>query len=124
MVTQKKTRIFVSCGRRDEKEKEIAYRLEKALTELGFEPYVAIHEQSTRSVIQNIIPHLRDDEYFLFIDFRRERLISETEEYRGSLFTSQELAIALYLEKDIIAFQEEGIKKLDGMLSAIQANGR
>ena len=72
----------------------------------------------------NILPHFRDHEYFLFIDFRGEHLMStvQTKDYRGSLFTNQELAIAIYLNKEIIAFQEEGIKKLDGMLSAIQAN--
>ncbi|MDP9288186.1 MAG: hypothetical protein M3P08_08320 [Thermoproteota archaeon] len=119
---EKKSRIFVSCGQKDEKEKLIAYQLERGLTELGFEPYVAVHEQSTISIIQNILPHLRDSEYFLFVDFRRERLMARGEEYRGSLFTNQELAIAIYLNKEIIAFQEEEIKKLDGMISAILAN--
>ncbi|MFZ0510834.1 MAG: hypothetical protein WAM14_04440 [Candidatus Nitrosopolaris sp.] len=119
---EKKSRIFVSCRQRDEKDKLIAYKLGRELTELGYEPYVAIHEQSTRSIIQNILHYLRDSEYFLFVDFRREPIMTGSEEYRGSLFTNQELAIAIYLDKGIIAFQEEGIKKLDGMLSMIQAN--
>jgi hypothetical protein len=100
---EKKSRIFVSCGQRDEKEKLIAYQLERELIELGYEPYVAIHEQSTRSIIQNILPYLRDSEYFLFVDFRRERIMAGSEEYRGSHFTNQQLAIAIYLEKGIIA---------------------
>jgi hypothetical protein len=59
----------------------------------------------------------------MFIDFKRERIESHAskEEYRGSLFTNQELAIAIYLKKEIIAFQESGIPR-DGMLNAIQGN--
>ncbi|MGB7952871.1 MAG: hypothetical protein WCF23_02730 [Candidatus Nitrosopolaris sp.] len=106
-MKEKKSRIFVSCGQKDEKEKLIANKLERGLTELGYEPYVAIHEQSTRSIIQNILPYLRDSEYFLLVDFRRERIMAGSEEYRCSLFTNQELAIAIYLNKEIIAFQEE-----------------
>jgi hypothetical protein len=38
------------------------------------------------------------------------------------LFSNQELSIATYLSKPIIAFQEKGVKDRDGILSAIQAN--
>ena len=77
----------------------------------------------TSEFMQNILPVLRDCEYFMFIDFKRERIESHAskEEYRGSLFTNQELAIAIYLKKEIIAFQESGIPR-DGMLNAIQGN--
>lgn len=123
-----RARVFISCGQRDDEEKEIASTIEQELIDLRFDPYVAIHIQSTRSLIGNILEALRDCEYYLFIDFRREQIIPANSkngglhEYRGSLFSNQELAIAAYLEKRIIAFQERGIIKRDGMLNAIQAN--
>jgi hypothetical protein len=125
----RRARVFVSCGQRDDEEKKIASTIEQKLLDLGFDPYVAIHIQSTKSLMGNILEALRDCEYYLFIDFRREKIIADNTknkpkltEYRGSLFSNQELAIAAYLEKPIIAFQESGITKRDGLLSAIQAN--
>ena len=72
---------------------------------------------------ENIFAELRETEYFLFIDFRRELLSGPPEcIYRGSLFSHQELAIASYMDLDILPLQEDGVKKLDGMLGHIQAN--
>jgi hypothetical protein len=68
---------------------------------------------------------LSECEYYLFIDFKREKLITDNSDgvyHRGSLFSNQELAVAIYLDKPIISFQEKGVKIRDGMLSAIQAN--
>lgn len=131
-----KSRVFISCGQKDEEEKKIATEIETRLSELGYEPYVAIHKQSTGSLISNILLILKVCEYYLFVDFRREMLIIDSRidpisydedklqqvEHRGSLFSNQELAISTYLEKPLIAFQEKGVKKRDGLLSAIQAN--
>jgi hypothetical protein len=55
----------------------------------------------------------------LFIDFKREAL--QGENHRGSLFSHQELSIAAYLNKPLIAFQEEGVQ-LEGVLSFVQGN--
>src|SRR6266496_784782 len=103
-----KARVFMSCGQRDKEEKRIAALMEEKLVSLGFEPYVAIHKQSTGSLMKNILKALKDCEYYLFIDFKREQIIPEANKdksmptnYRGSLFSNQELAIAAYLEKPI-----------------------
>ena len=118
-----KARVFVSCSQKGEEEKTIAHKIERELVNLGFEPYVAIHRQSTESVIRNILNSLRAAEYYLFIDFKREPLSASDPIYsRGSLFSNQELAIATYLSKPIIAFQESGVKPRDGILGAIQGN--
>lgn len=50
------------------------------------------------------------------------RLSTAKRAYRGSLFTHQELAIASYLELDIIAFHERGILESDGMRRVMQLN--
>ena len=113
-------------GQKDDEEKTIAGNIERELVSLGFEPYVAIHKQNTESVIKNILNSLKDAEYYLFIDFKREQIIplssNDSIYCRGSLFSNQELAIATYLGKPIIAFQEGGVKPRDGILGSIQAN--
>lgn len=95
------------------------------MTAEGFDPYIAVEQQTLRGVRDNIFDRLRDAEYYLFIDFKREQIGGiSTPEYRGSLFTHQELALASYLEKDVIAFQEDGVKRLDGLITFLQANCR
>jgi len=114
--------VFISCGQRPGEELEIAKRLKSMLKEeFQFEPYLALADQRLRSVPENIFERLRNSEYFLIIDFRREKV---DKEYRGSLFSHQELAIAAFLEfdNDVLIFQEKGVMQRDGMIGAFQAN--
>jgi hypothetical protein len=55
----------------------------------------------------------------MFVDFKRESLPDGS--HRGSSFSHQELSIAAYLEKPLIAFQEEGLR-LEGVLAFVQGN--
>lgn len=125
---QLKARIFISCGQASEEEHQIVQEIQNKIEQLGFEePYVAINEQDLGGIKENILyENLEKSEYFIFIDFIREKIDenAETKEkiYRGSLFTNQELAIASYLKKPVCAFQEKGVKPLDGILQCIQAN--
>lgn len=92
---------------------------------MGFCPYVAVAHQSLLAVRENVFPAIRDAEYFIFIDFRREVVLGgSTREHRGSVFSHQELGIASYLEKELIAFQEVGVLQLDGLMGHLQANAR
>ena len=124
-----RARVFISCGqRKDTEEVKIATEIANELTVLGFEPYIAVTEQTLKGVKENIFTKLRETEYFLFIDFKRERLFKgndpflDTGNYRGSLFSHQELSIATYEDYEVLAFQEESVKKDDGILKFIQAN--
>ena len=124
-----KSRVFISCGqRKDNEELAIANQIADKLDKMGFEPYIAVGEQSLKGVKENIFKRLEESEYFLFIDFKRERLFKTNEEFvdtndhRGSLFSHQELAIATFLDYEVLAFQEKGVKKDDGILGFIQAN--
>jgi hypothetical protein len=124
-----KSRVFISCGQSKETEEpEVANQIAGKLEELGFEPYIAIEEQRLEGVKESIFKRMQNSEYFLFIDFKRERLFkgngkfTDTGSYRGSLFSHQELAIATFKEYEVLAFQEEGVKKDDGILKFIQAN--
>jgi hypothetical protein len=117
-------RVFVSCGQRESGEKQIAHKVKKMLDDLGYEAYLAVYDQTLRSLRENIFAKLgHETEYFLFIDFCREK-IDEKENCRGSLFSHQELAIASFLgfDNDVLVFQEEHVLKRDGMIGAFQAN--
>jgi hypothetical protein len=96
-----RSRVFVSCGQRPE-EKEVASKVGQLLRERGFDVYVAIDVQTILEINADIIRELKGSDCYLFVNFRREK-IGETfakrtgekvEEYRGSLFSNQELAIA------------------------------
>jgi hypothetical protein len=109
-----KAKVFISCGqRRNTEEIEIARTISRRLISLGYDPYVATEEQTLKGVKENIFSQLTSSEYFLFIDFRRER-IDELDLCRGSLFSHQELAIASLIDMPLIAFQEEGVLREDG----------
>jgi hypothetical protein len=117
-------RVFISCGQREEEEKQIAHGIKKILNELGYEAYLAVYDQTLRSLRENIFAKLGDQaEYFLFVDLCRERLDADGN-CRGSLFSHQELAIASFLgfDNDALVFQEEGLLERDGMIGAFQAN--
>lgn len=117
-----RARVFISCGQsKGSDEPKIAEEISKRLTDLGFDPYVAVAQQSLRGLKENIFEELSRSEYFLFVDFKRERL-DDTSDHRGSLFSHQELALASFLEIDVLAFQERGTKKRDGILGFIQLN--
>lgn len=135
METEIKARVFISCGQtRDSEEERIANALKARLERAGFQnPYVAINEQTTSGFKENILSKLEVSEYFIFIDFKREALFSSDNiellkdhngrnVHRGSLFSNQELAIAISQDKRIIAFQEDTVKERDGMYSVTQIN--
>lgn len=116
----RKARVFISSGQSEGQEREIANHVRDELERMGYEPYVAVNEQSLGAINDNIFRRLVDTEYFIFIDFKRDKL--EDSSYRGSLFSHQELAIATFLGKDPLIFQEDGVRKDDGILKAIQGN--
>jgi len=119
-----RAKVFLSCGQqRNTDEVEIARRIAQRLQQLGYDTYIAVEEQSLRGVKENIFAQLETSEYFVFIDFRREPLaVGSGTCHRGSLFSHQELAIASHLEIPLLAFQERGVKREDGLMRFLQAN--
>jgi hypothetical protein len=117
-----RARVFISCGQnKDSEEPSLASDIKDRLTALGFDPYVAVGEQSLRGLKENLFEQLNRSEYFVFVDFKRERLDYQ-DRHRGSLFSHQELAVASFLEIDVLALQEQGVKQSDGILGFIQGN--
>jgi len=125
-----RARVFISCGQqKDSEEVDIAKEIERELLEMGYDPYVAVAEHSLKGLKENLFRRLTESEYFLFIDFKRERLFKnndadfkDTGQHRGSLFSNQELAIASYLGIEALAYQEKGVREQDGILRCIHAN--
>lgn len=113
-------KVFISCGQANDNEINVAKQLEKWLAHEGFDPYVAIQTQSIYDVNSGIIANLVNSDYYIYINFKREK-ISENN-FRGSLFTNQELAIAYYLKFDYtIFFEQKGVLR-EGILNYITAN--
>jgi hypothetical protein len=119
-----RARVFLSCGQKEGQEREIASKIAMKLKKLDYDPYIAVEEQTLRGFTQNILPRLDESEYYIFVDFKREQLVqdSERKEHRGSLFSHQELGIATFLDKPVIAFQEQGVKRRDGLIGFLQIN--
>lgn len=116
-----KAKVFISCGQsKDSEEVHIAEQVATRLKEKGFNPYIAVQQQNLRGLKESIFEELSTAEYFLFIDFKREKL--DDGQCRGSLFSHQELAIASFLEIHLLGFREKGVKEDDGIIRFLQAN--
>lgn len=120
-----KAKVFLSCGQyKGSEEPGIAEAVKRRIEELGFECYVAVTEQSLIGLRENIFSQIETSEYFVFIDFKREKLETSDGWHRGSLFSHQELGIASFLHLPCMVFQERGVHPRDGMLSCFQANAQ
>ena len=117
------TKIFISCGQRTEHERKIVEVLKAKLDSLGYQTYVAIEDQSIEDLADNIFHNLSTSEYCLFIDFKREKVMGSDGEpfFRGSLFSNQELALAKFLNLEVLPFREEEIED-EGIIPFIQLN--
>lgn len=106
---QPKARVFVSCSQRDG-EKQYGLKCQEYLKERGFETYFAEKVQSLDALTENIFRHLRNSEYAVFIDFRRDSAGTDGK-FRGSVFVNQELAIAAFLQIDSIVFHQSEVRR-------------
>jgi hypothetical protein len=113
-----KTRIFVSCGQRLP-ERDIARALSNLLDQRGFDVYLAINAETILEINRGIIGELKNSDCYLLINFRRDPI---GDEYRGSLFSNQELAIAYALGFErILVINQRGVLS-EGMLRYIGIN--
>jgi len=111
-------KVFISCGQRLPREKNVAKKVGELLKEkVNLNYYLAFKIQGLNDIMK-ITEELRSSDYYLFIDFYRK----DEKDLPCSLFTHQELALAHHLGfKDVIAFQEKGAP-LEGFLRYVQAN--
>jgi hypothetical protein len=122
-------KIFISCGQNSEEERKIATEIKAWLEEpaRGYSAYIAIEAQNLYDINSAIVKELILSDYYIFIDFRRELIGWKKlflREFRGSLFSHQELALAYNLGFDKVIFlQEDGVSS-EGFLKYIQSNSR
>jgi hypothetical protein len=116
-------KVFISCGQKTDEERRTARRVAELFSAAGFEPYAAIEVQTITELNASIITELKNSDYFVFINFRREMIWPNTDRpYRGSLFTNQELSIAYALGFDhMILLNESGVRR-EGVHEFIVAN--
>ncbi|MFA5859788.1 MAG: hypothetical protein WC955_12070 [Elusimicrobiota bacterium] len=111
----KKTKIFISSGQQPDEE-PIVKNIAEILSD-HFEVYIAKHNSTLLPIPSEILSQLESSEYFLFIDFKRRYDCY----CKCSMFSHQELAVAMYLGKDALCFQENGTKRI-GLQEFIQSN--
>jgi hypothetical protein len=119
-------RVFISCGQNTKAERDAAAGLKGWFSGRGFRPHVAIQAQSLADINSGVVGELKRSDFYVFVDFRRERIASppstKRRTFRGSLFTNQELAIAFLLGfNHVIFLQQEGVE-LGGLLKFMGAN--
>lgn len=126
--------LFLSCGQNTAfGEPRWAKEVELKLRELGFDVFYAVEKQNVHSLTENIFSELREADYYLFIDFKREEIVRRSTRqktprskrrkvFRGSLFSHQEFAIACFEGMEVLAFREYGVEPLTGVISAVMAN--
>jgi len=114
-------RAFISCGQKDDKEKTVGISVENYFKKRGFETYFAERVHSPDALTENIFKFLRQSEYFVFVDFKRDPINSKG--YRGSLFVNQEIAIATFLKLQGMGFYEKGTMR-EGILGYHIHNAR
>ena len=116
-----KARVFFSCGQAYKSERDTAGAIAEMLSsdEFGFDVYIADDKITPLGVKEAVFRELERSEYFLFVDFPRERL--NRRKHRGSLFANQELALAIYLELPYLGFRHKDVRPRDGLLKFVQA---
>ena len=123
-----KARVFLSCGQNKDNPLEmnavntIATRLRE---EFGFDVHVAVNKNFFNGN-PKIFDNLKQSDYFLFINFERKvRLFHRQEDCFFSLYTHQELAMAIaygFDESNMLIFHKKRMRKV-GILAGMVING-
>lgn len=115
-------KVFISCGQRPGEEENTAKQIKNWIDkQTGYSAWLARDAQSLEDLNNSIIKNLVDSDYFLFIDFKREKINGE---FRGSLYSHQELVLAHYLgfpEEESLFLAQEGLK-LEGFAEHLLFN--
>jgi len=107
-------RVFISCGQANPNEKQLANKVKSWFKSKGYSPYVAIEARSIQDVNSGIINELRNSDFYVFINLKREIAKDKDNKpiYGYSLYTNQELAIAYFLKfPNAIFFQQSGLSR-------------
>jgi hypothetical protein len=115
-------KVFISCGLARPNERAVAECVAKWFNSEGFEAYVAVTVQTIMDLNAGVIGALKNSDYYLFINFRREKVIGPPDSFRGSLYTHQELAVAYALGFDRMILVNQSGTAIEGVLQFIVTN--
>jgi hypothetical protein len=130
-----RAKLFLSCGQNPQyRERDWGEKVANALgpNGVGFHVFFAPRVQDSKSLTQIIFRELEDSDYYVLIDFKREKLLPPFNpwrffrvrriQHRGSLFSHQEFALACYLGLELAPFREAGVEPLTGVVGAVMGN--
>jgi hypothetical protein len=99
---------------------------------VGFYVFFASRVQDSKSLTQIIFRELEDSDYYMLIDFKREKLLPPSKawrffrgrrfQHRGSLFSHQEFALACHLGLELAPFREAGVEPFTGIVGEVMGN--
>ena len=118
-----KSKVFISCGQNSREERDFAVKIANFFAREGYVPHVAIEVQSALDINAAIIGELKSADYYVFVNFRRELILSGSKQiHRGSLFANQELAIAYALEFEHMLFLNQRGALREGIFKFLVTN--
>ncbi|TAK13708.1 MAG: hypothetical protein EPO32_04310 [Anaerolineae bacterium] len=95
-------RVFISCGQSTEYEKNLGETISRRVKEqTGLDGYFAQNQQSLEGLTQNIFNAIHNADGFIAVMHRRDNLDGKREEYRGSVWVEQEIAIAAFMVQSL-----------------------
>jgi hypothetical protein len=108
-------KVFISCGQASPEEQAIARDVESWFEKEGFRPFLAIEARTMTDLNRRVIEELKSSDYFVFINFAREEVLRDSDSFRrGSVYTNQELSMAISLDftdKMMILVNQRGAHK-------------
>jgi hypothetical protein len=128
LMVDVKARIFLSSGQIEgTPEVDLVRELQRRLAdEFGFVVTIGTGTNATAGVAGEVFRRLREAEYFILVDFARGSVSGEppggASFRRGSLFSEQELAVAIFRGLRYLVFQEEGMLLRDGILRHVASD--
>lgn len=127
-VTRIRKSVFISCGQRTQEERELGQQIAKLVKKMtGLEGYFAEYQTSLEGLTANIFNSLYESAAFIAVMHRRDGLMPDGANCRGSVWIEQEIAVASFMVQTLgislpsRAYIQEGIP-LEGVRGYIILN--
>jgi len=121
-------KVFISCGQATPAEKEMANKLKEWFEDpkQGYTAYVATAIPTIPELNTEILSHLKSSDYYLFINLEREEVKPRDPTKpvfrKGSVYTNQELAVALAFGFDKLILLNQESVRAEGILAYMVVN--
>lgn len=119
-------KVFISCGQAPDEEQKMAKELSDWFDREGYKPYVATQVPTIPEINNEILSELKSSDYYLFINLQREtvnpRDPGQDTFRRGSMYTNQELAVAVAFGFDRLILLNQKTVRPEGILAYMGVN--